>query len=183
MSKLTALQPVLLTLQSKLSIARQYWQALSRRDQLALSVLGALLVLMLLWLLLLRPAVRDLALAKQELPRLQYEMAQLQTVLAQIQVLDKELVAPVDAQGQDKALQRSLQTLGTQCQTEEPQAEQRVLVCQAVAAPALMDWLMHAPRVLGFAVQEVSMSRSVVDSRERAGLLDGRIVLRAGEPS
>nr|WP_279630684.1 hypothetical protein [Alcaligenes sp. HPC1271] len=42
---------------------------------------------------------------------------------------------------------------------------------------------MHAPRVLGFAVQEVSMSRSVVDSRERAGLLDGRIVLRAGEPS
>ena len=96
MSKFTALQPVWLTVQSKLALARQYWQALGRRDQLALSVLGALLVLMLLWLLLLRPAVRDLALAKQELPRLQYEMAQLQTVLSQIQVLDKELVAPVD---------------------------------------------------------------------------------------
>ncbi|CAM5337224.1 MULTISPECIES: type II secretion system protein M [Alcaligenes] len=183
MSKFTALQPVWLTVQSKLALARQYWQALGRRDQLALSVLGALLVLMFLWLLLLRPAIRDLALAKQELPRLQYEMAQLQTVLSQIQVLDKELVVPVDGQGQDKALQRSLQTLGTQCQTEQSPAEQRVLVCQAVAAPALIDWLMHAPRVLGFAVQEVSMSRSVVDSRERAGLLDGRIVLRAGEPS
>lgn len=183
MSKFAAFQPALLTVHNKLAIARQYWRALSRRDQLALSVLGALLLVMLLWLLLLRPAVRDLALAKQELPRLQYEMAQLQTVLSQIQVLDKELVASVDAQGQDKALQRSLQTLGTQCQTEASPAQQRVLVCQAVAAPALMDWLMHAPRVLGFAVQEVSLSRSVVDSRERAGLLDGRIVLGVGEPA
>ncbi|MGN5536699.1 type II secretion system protein GspM [Alcaligenes sp. Lyrl_28] len=183
MSKFTALQPALLTVQGKLAIARQHWQALSRRDQLALSVLGALLALMFLWLLLVRPAVRDLALAKQELPRLQYEMAQLQTVLAQIQILDKALVTSVDAQGQDKALQRSLQTLGAQCQTEESPAGQRVLICQAVAASALMDWLLQTPRVLGFAVQELSLSRSVVDSRERAGLLDGRIVLRTGEPS
>ena len=183
MSKFTALKPMCLTVQNKLAIARQHWQALSRRDQLVLSLLGGLLVLTLLWLLLLRPAARDLALARQELPRLQYELAQLQTVLEQVQTLDKELVAPADAQGQDKALQRSLLTLGSQCQQEETQAELQVLTCQAVAAPALMDWLLHAPRVLGFSVQEVSVHRSVVDSSERAGLLDGRIVLRAGEPS
>ena len=183
MNTLTAFKPLVQAVQSKLAIARQYFQALNRRDQLALSVLAVLLVLMLLWLLLLRPAARDLALARQDLPRLQYELAQLQTVLQDIQTLDQERVAPVDAQGQEKALQRSLLSLGSNCQPEDAQAQQHVLVCQAVAAPVLMDWLLHAPRVLGFSVQELSVRRSVVDSRERAGLLDGRIVLRAGEPS
>lgn len=167
--------------QARAAEAVQRWRQLSRREQKALLMLAGATAALALWMLLLRPAWRDMAQARKELPRLQYEQAELQAVLDQIRVLEQQAGQTPVEQGQDKALERSLQVLGTQCRVQAGQT--RVVACQSAPAAALMDWLLRYPRLLGLEVQALELTRSVVDSRERPGLLDGRIELRAGASS
>ena len=165
-------------LQARMDAVSQRWRHLSRRDQRAVLALAGLLVLLMAWALLVRPAWRDLERGRSELPRLQYEQAQLQSVLNQIRTLEQQAGPITTPAGQEQALEHSLQALAPQCRRDSAAGDGQVIVCQSAPAAALMDWLLHYPSLLGLQVQALTISRAVVDRRERPGLLDGRIELR-----
>ncbi|HRL21194.1 MAG TPA: type II secretion system protein GspM [Alcaligenes sp.] len=171
--------PALRLAQDKTALFAQRWRQVSRRDQRALlALLGAVLVLVL-WIGLLRPAWRNMAQARETLPRLQYEQAQLKAVLSQIRLLEQQAgQAPLE-QGRVSALESSVQALGGQCRLDVLDESAPSVHCRSAPAGALMDWLLQYPNLLGMQVQSLSLSRSVVDSRERPGLLDGLIQLHA----
>lgn len=171
--------PRMTVLQARMDAVSLRWRHLSRRDQRAVLALGGLSVLLLAWALLVRPAWRDLERGRSELPRLQYEQAQLQSVLNQIRTLEQQAGPITTLEGQEQALESSLQTLAPHCRRDSAEGGAQLIVCQSAPAAALMDWLLHYPSVLGLQVQDLMISRSVVDSRERPGLLDGRIEMRA----
>ncbi len=175
--------PRMAALLAQMEAALQRWRQLSRRDQRAVLALATLAVLLMAWVLLVRPAWRELERARNELPRLQYEQAQLQSVLNQIRVLEQQASPVPTLEGQEQALEHSLQALAPYCRRGSAQNGVQLVVCQSAPAAGLMDWLLHYPRLLGLNVQALTISRAVVDSRERAGLLDGRIELRMEMPS
>ena len=117
------------------------WQALRPREQLALRILLALLVVLALWSLRVRPALETLSQSPSLRSQAQQQWAQMQALHSQAQSLQKAPLALVQQPSQ--RLQQLTRQAGADWQIQI-QGEQADLQVQNASAAALSQWLAQA---------------------------------------
>ena len=149
---------------------RARWAALAPREQrgvrLALAVLAALLV----WTVLLAPALRTLQKADQQRAALDGEMDAMQRLQLRAQALQAQAtVSPKEAA---RALQASLATLGTAAKLTVV-GDQATLSLQAVKGTALAQWLAQS----GAAVRLQPLQAHLVRDADSPASWSGTLVV------
>lgn len=129
-------------LQAQLARARAQaaaqWQALGERERLAVGGAGALLGLLLIWLVLIAPAQKTLRTAPAELTKLELQLQQMQ---AQAQEVRQLRAAPgVPAAQAQAALQASVEHLGTVARLNLSGGRATVTL-NGIAPQVLQAWL------------------------------------------
>ncbi len=115
------------------------WQALSPREQRGLSLLGALLAVLLFWLIAIAPALNTLRGSDHRRAQIGQQHAHMLALQAQAQALQTR--TPIS---REEAL-RNLQGLTPSAQIQLNVQGDRVMVqLKAVPAAALANWLTHA---------------------------------------
>lgn len=114
------------------------WEALGERERIALAAVGALLVLLLAWSLLLAPALRTLKTAPAELERLDGQLQQMQAQAQEAKALRAApAVPPAQAQA---ALTASVEHLGPAARLNLT-GDRAVVTLTGIAPEALQAWL------------------------------------------
>lgn len=116
------------------------WHALSAREQGALSAGAVVLALLLVWLVLLAPALRTLAQADTQQADLQRQLHRMQTLQAQAVALQDQ--PRVGREQQLRALELTLAPLGVAARLD-PQGGQAIVTLQQVPAATLAHWLQQ----------------------------------------
>jgi general secretion pathway protein M len=128
-------------LSAALTPLRLRWQALSPRDQAALQVAAAVLLVGLVWLLAVQPAWRSLARAPAELDALELQSQAMQALAAESTAL--RATPPVSLPQAGEALQAATARLGEQGKLTL-QGDRAVLSLTGVGTAALANWLAEA---------------------------------------
>lgn len=127
------------TLNSLRSQANSRWQALSSREQRGISVLGTLMVVLLLWSIVIAPALNTLRDSDNRRAQIGQQQANMLALQAQAQALQTR--TPL---ARDEAL-RNLQGLTPGAQMQLNVQGDRVTVqLKAVPAAVLANWLAQA---------------------------------------
>lgn len=143
------------------------WQALSPREQRGLSLLGALLAVLLFWLIAIAPALNTLRDSDHRRAQIGQQHAHMLALQAQAQALQTR--TPIS---RDEAL-RNLQGLTPSEQIQLNVQGDRVMVqLKAVPAAALASWLTHARSQAQALPVEAHLTRS-----NTAMTWDGSLVL------
>ncbi|MBV6274018.1 type II secretion system protein M [Alcaligenaceae bacterium CGII-47] len=163
---------------------RAAWQRRTRRERRLLG-LGALLVLvMVLWMVGLRPALRTIEQAHEQLPLLQARTAQLDAIILDVQTLGSRRQGVLSIPETQAAMQAGLRELGLstlstlseQAQPAPDAARWHVSFDNAPSA-ALMAWLAGLPAIAQVRIHRLDLARSNVDGRDRPGQMTGFVVL------
>ncbi len=143
------------------------WQALSPREQRVVSLLGALLAVLLFWLIAIAPALNTLRDSDHRRAQIGQQHAHMLALQAQAQALQTR--TPIS---RDEAL-RNLQGLTPGAQIQRNVQGDRVMVqLKAVPAAALANWLTHARSQAQALPVEAHLTRS-----NTAMTWDGSLVL------
>ncbi len=143
------------------------WQALSPREQRVVSLLGALLAVLLFWLIAIAPALNTLRDSDHRRAQIGQQHAHMLALQAQAQALQTR--TPIS---RDEAL-RNLQGLTPGAQMQLNVQGDRVMVqLKAVPAAALANWLTHARSQAQALPVEAHLTRS-----NTAMTWDGSLVL------
>ncbi len=143
------------------------WQALSPREQRGLSLLGALLAVLLFWLIAIAPALNTLRDSDHRRAQIGQQHAHMLALQAQAQALQTR--TPIS---RDEAL-RNLQGLTPGAQIQLNVQGDRVMVqLKAVPAAALANWLTQARSQAQALPVEAHLTRS-----NTAMTWDGSLVL------
>ena len=143
------------------------WQALSPREQRGLSLLGALLTVLLFWLIAIAPALNTLRDSDHRRAQIGQQHAHMLALQAQAQALQTR--TPIS---RDEAL-RNLQGLTPSEQIQLNVQGDRVMVqLKAVPAAALASWLTQARSQAQALPVEAHLTRS-----NTAMTWDGSLVL------
>ena len=143
------------------------WQALSPREQRGLSLLGALLAMLLFWLIAIAPALNTLRDSDHRRAQIGQQHAHMLALQAQAQTLQTR--TPIS---RDEAL-RNLQGLTPSEQIQLNVQGDRVMVqLKAVPAAALASWLTQARSQAQALPVEAHLTRS-----NTAMTWDGSLVL------
>ena len=143
------------------------WQALSPREQRGLSLLGALLAVLLFWLIAIAPALNTLRDSDHRRAQIGQQHAHMLALQAQAQALQTR--TPIS---RDEAL-RNLQGLTPGAQMQLNVQGDRVMVqLKAVPAAALANWLTQARSQAQALPVEAHLTRS-----NTAMTWDGSLVL------
>lgn len=119
--------------------AAHRWQALSRREQRGISLLGTLLAVLLFWSIAIAPALNTLRDSDNRRAQIGQQQAHMLALQAQAQTLQTR--TPIS---RDEAL-RNLQDLTPGAQMQLHVQDDRVMVqLKAVPAAALANWLTQA---------------------------------------
>lgn len=151
---------------------RERWQSLRERERLALLVGAALLTLLLLFLVALRPAWHVLQQGPARLALLDTQLERAQRAAAEAQALRQ--VPRVDAAQARAALQAATTFLGAQAQLSL-EGERATLRLQGVTPEALLRWLGEARRAARARPLETQLER------QDDGQLRGVLVLALGD--
>lgn len=164
--------------------ARGFWLQRTLRERRLLTVAAVLLGVWLAWAVLIRPALDDVAQSGQALPGLRANVAQVQAVIIEAQALQRGRATVQDADSVQAALEASLQRAGLPqarlerlSDTAAGTAASWAVQVDQVSATRVVDWMASLAFLLQLETRQVDLARAVVDGRERAGLLTGRIVL------
>ncbi|OZI20994.1 hypothetical protein CAL26_26490 [Bordetella genomosp. 9] len=165
--------------------AAAYWTGLSMRERRLVRGLGGVIVAALLFLVALRPALRDIAQWQDELPLLRTQAAAIDALVQEAQALKREQGKRIAANDMEDALRASLAHagLGTSPQVGKLEDGKRWRVAvEGVTAAALFDWLAHAPAQLHLRVTQVQLLRP----RDSLGRpvptqVSGTLLLRDGD--
>lgn len=143
------------------------WQALSPREQRVVSLLGALLAVLLFWLIAIAPALNTLRDSDHRRAQIGQQHAHMLALQAQAQALQTR--TPIS---RDEAL-RNLQGLTPGAQMQLNLQGDRVMVqLKAVPAAALANWLTQARSQAQALPVEAHLTRS-----NTAMTWDGSLVL------
>lgn len=164
---------------------RAVWQQRTSREQVLLRGGAVLLVIVLLWMLALRPALQTLEAAGQQLPVLQAQAARLEAVLLEAQALTRGRSGSIPAGGDtERALQTSLRAAGLETVSALSRLDGAAVGAthwqvQFVNAPAgrIMEWMANLPFVAQMQTHRADLTRSNVNGRDRPGQLSGVVVL------
>jgi general secretion pathway protein M len=144
------------SLQQTLAPLRNWWRGLAVRERRLLLLGSALLFLLLLWLLAVRPAWRTVTDAPQQIDVLD---AQLQTMQrAATEATELRAAPPVNAVQATAALKTATERLGDKGKLLL-QGDRAVLTLKEVGTGALNDWLAEARSGARARPLEVTLSR------------------------
>ncbi len=150
---------------------QQFWQERTLRERRILAVGGGLLLLVLVWLLLIDPALQGRAQWQQTLPSLRADYAQMQALAQQAANAPEPTPAgPMPARDE---LERSLAGHGLKPQSLTVGDDQVRLVLSDVSFAALVDWLRQMQREVQLVVTEAG-----VTARDRVDRVDANLSLR-----
>lgn len=165
--------------------ATQAWQRRTRREQALLRLAGVLTLIVLPWVLFVRPALDDIRVSNARLLALQLNAAELQALILDIQAQQGLARARLDPSDLPNALAASLERAGLAVHArrhEAPadparQSPHTVIELEGAAAGPTLAWLAELPSLLSVRILELDLGRSRRDGRELVHVLDGRIVL------
>jgi general secretion pathway protein M len=121
--------------------SRTWWQARTSRERQAVAVVGAVIVLFLIWSLLVQPALRTAREAPAQLDRLDAQTQQMQRIAAESTALRAApRVAPAQA---TQALRAATDRLGDRGKLLQ-QGDRASLTLTNVTPEALRGWLNEA---------------------------------------
>lgn len=149
------------------------WQALSPREQRGLSLLGALLAVLLFWLIAIAPALNTLRDSDHRRAQIGQQQAHMLALQAQAQALQTR--TPIS---RDEAL-RNLQSLTPGAQMQLNVQGDRVMVqLKAVPAAALASWLTQVRTQAQALPTEAHLTRGYATSTgSNTVVWDGNLVL------
>lgn len=129
-------------LQARLTRARAQalaqWQTLGERERMAVTGVAALLAVLLVWSVLVAPALRTLRTAPAELDKLELQLQQMQAQAQEVRLLRAAPSVPM-AQAQ-AALQASVEHLGPVARLNLSGGRATVTL-NGITPPALQAWL------------------------------------------
>jgi len=172
--------------------AAQEWRRRTRREQALLRLAGILALVVLPWVLLVRPALDGIHQAQGRLAALRTDAAELQALILESQALRSLQRGRIDPAGVEQALAESLGRAGlaerARWQSTPPSQDlpgpHYVVELEGAGAAATLGWLDELSRVLSLRIVELDLRRSRRDGRELPDRVDGRVLLvqPAGEP-
>jgi general secretion pathway protein M len=136
---------------------RARWRALAPRERRLLSVLGALLGVLLLWLVAVQPALRTLREAPLEIDRLEAQLQRMQRQASEAREL--RATAPVPQAQSVEALRAATQRLGDKAKLAVA-GERATVTLTDVDGQALRDWLAEVRSGARARPVEVQLTRS-----------------------
>ncbi|MGA0609900.1 type II secretion system protein GspM [Caldimonas sp. KR1-144] len=152
---------------------RSRWQALAPRERLVLGVAAALLGLLLVWLIFVRPAVATLRSAPAQLDALDAQLQHMQRLAAEVREL--RTLPPVNATQAEAALRATTERLGAAARLTL-QGDRATVSFNGVAGEALAGWLGEVRSAARARPIEASLTRSP------GGSYSGTLVLALGAP-
>jgi general secretion pathway protein M len=154
-----------------MSAGARFWVARNERERRILLAGSAVLLLLLVWLLLIEPALAGRSNWQERLPALRAERAQMQALARQVSA------APPPARAQQPwdrpALERSLADAGLRPQSLNVGDVLVRANFNDVSFSALTGWLQQSQRNAQLAVSEANVS-----ARERVDRVDATLALR-----
>lgn len=126
---------------STLNLLKARWASLALRERRALLAAAVLLLGVLVWQVLLGPALQTLRSARTTMQRLDAEVERMQSLQARAQALQAQ--PALTASAVEHLLQRDLAALG-KAATLQLQGDQATLTLTQVPAIALAQWLADA---------------------------------------
>lgn len=154
-----------------MSAASRFWSARNERERRILLAGGVLLLCLLVWLLLVEPALAGRAYWQARLPALRAEHAQLQALARQVSA------APPPARNQGplnrQALERSLADAGLKPQSLNVGDVLIRASFSDVSFAALTGWLQQSQRNAQWVVSEATVS-----ALDRIDRVDATLALR-----
>ena len=121
--------------------AGRFWQARAPRERQLIIVMAISVAVLLVWLVLIQPALRILREAPLELNRLDQQMQQMQLAASEMQAL--RAASPVPAEQASTALRAATAQLGSNARLAI-QGDRAVLTFTGIQGDALRDWLGEA---------------------------------------
>ncbi len=149
----------------------RFWQERTLRERRILVIGGGLLLLVLVWLLLVDPALQGREQWRKALPALRADVAQMQG-LAQ-QAANAPAATPAAAMPDRAELERSLAGRGIKAQSLTVNDGQVRLTLSDVSFAALVDWLRQVQRDVQLVVSEGGIT-----ARDRIDRVDANLSLR-----
>jgi len=119
------------------------WQALSMRERKGMVLVGIVLGAVLIWSVLIDPALSKLARAQADIPRLQTQRAELDALVREAQALGGRAQSALPASAQQEGLVASLAAAGLSSAvipTQDDEGRWQLAVSDVPAA-VLMQWL------------------------------------------
>lgn len=159
---------------------RTYWQRLGLRERRQALVVGALLLVLLLYLLLWLPLQRDLAWLRAETPKAQAQLEWMRAQAPLVRQLRQRGLARTDAAGLLPAVERSASAHGLKANIArlESEGERGLRVAlDAVPFNTLVLWLAELQKNHAIAVEE-----AILEAHTSPGLVNARLRLRAAAP-
>jgi len=157
--------------------ARVFWSALAPREKTMLTGTALVLSGLVLWLLLIQPALKKIDYWQAETPKLRAQAQALQVLLQE--------VAATSVGGQEQSLEQALrQTLDAsglaghyRLQRPAPAAPQVwQLTFEQAPADAVVGWLLGNPRQFSLEVVEARLQRTgAAEPDDAAGTLSGTV--------
>ena len=136
--------------------AQQYWRSRAPRERLALGVGGALLGVLIVWLLLVQPAWRTLRETPAQIDQLDAQLQQMQRLAGESQSLRG--VAAVSAVQAATALKAATDRLGDKGRLSM-QGDRASLTLNGIAPEALRGWLLEARSAARVRPVEATLTR------------------------
>lgn len=161
-------------LSSRIAPLMLRWSALPLNDRRALSVLGAFMIIMVLWFGIISPIINYADRAQARLLTAQADLAWMQANAAAARRAGTvSSVSLKTGQSLLAAVNSSAREAGLNLQRFEPAGEQRVSVTLENAVfTDVMAWLVTLEKQYGFVIQSVS-----ADNQPQAGIVNIRLTL------
>jgi len=121
--------------------AGRFWQSRAPRERQLIVVMGISVTILLVWLVLVQPALRILRDAPVELDRLDQQMQQMQLAASEMQGL--RAASPVPTEQASTALRAATAQLGSSAKLAI-QGDRAVLTFTGIQGDALRGWLGEA---------------------------------------
>ena len=121
--------------------AGRFWQARAPRERQMIVVMAVSVTVLLIWLILIQPALRILREAPLELDRLDQQMQQMQLAASEMQSL--RAASPVPTEQASTALRAATAQLGSTAKLAI-QGDRAVLTFTGIQGDALRGWLGEA---------------------------------------
>ncbi len=155
---------------------REFWESRQPREQRVLRVGAGSLLLLLIWLLLIEPAIEGRSYWQQALPRLRGQLAQMRAIASEIAALPARPASAPAVDFSRASLERTLKDKGLPVQSLTVSDSGVTAHFVNVNLTALMEWLQQTQSSERLIVNEASIT-----ARDHPGRVDARLNLQRAQ--
>ncbi len=161
------------------------WAGLSARERGLVGFCAAFLLLVMVWMLLVSPALKTIDEAQVSIPQLRADVVQIQALVVEAKSLSRQVSGAIPDQQMRGAIEESLQSAGLSSRVQlleegaGGQANQRWLIVFSNSNAAdVLAWLSDVPYALRLQIHAADLARAVVSGRAQPDRLSGEVVLQ-----